>query len=486
MRGELKEFFRSVHPIERMEWALVRDWVDHPGAVSNLAEQVLRHALSLARLRTLRGPDGRDRDLNEITEPLRRRLAESFGPMILDNLGTVEHGWLESEREGLAHEIDRTRDEILRRHAEHFREEDLEREICVKRLVIVGGGGGGCGYVYLGAYKLLQDHGLRPAYVVGSSIGAVLGSFRAREVDFDYFRAMDIAHRVRFRQIFEVLHTESRFGLPAALRLFLQRAFAKDFQKSDGTRLLMRDMPIPFEAVVTGIRPQALRQDMAYYENLFDLGAATGGLNPRGVRLRIGRLTAFLRETFRRPTLLREISIGGDDLTADFDVIDAVGFSAAIPGVIHYDVLRDDPHMRELLTQLLKERGVARLVDGGVVNNVPSRTAWEGVQNGRIGTRNVFILAMDCFSPQFRRNLIFHAIQRMVVPQVERNKRYAHFTKTFKEVLSPLDLVPDQRKIDFAASRGYRAMREDLPYLLRVLAPIEPWAKLRDAALTRP
>ncbi|MCR9095715.1 MAG: hypothetical protein NXI30_15955 [bacterium] len=35
--------------------------------------------------------------------------------------------------------------------------------------------------------------------------------------------------------------------------------------------------------------------------------------------------------------------LGADDDTALFDVIDCVGVSAEIPGLLHYDMTRDDP-----------------------------------------------------------------------------------------------------------------------------------------------
>ena len=42
---------------------------------------------------------------------------------------------------------------------------------------------------------------------------------------------------------------------------------------------------------------------------------------------------------------LKKIYLGADKLTKAFDVLDAIGFSAAIPGIFHYDILRNDPRM---------------------------------------------------------------------------------------------------------------------------------------------
>ncbi|MBZ0253287.1 MAG: patatin-like phospholipase family protein, partial [Candidatus Methylomirabilis sp.] len=293
MRGALKTYYRSVRPIEEMEWALVRDWTDRPRAVSRLTEHVMRYALGLARLRTLAGADGVEQSVEGLTQPFRRRLVEAFRPMILDNLGTVEHGWLESERDGLAREIDRLRATILEKFADRFSEEALEREITRKKLVVVAGGGGGCGYVYLGAFKLLEDHGLRPSYVVGTSMGAVLGLFRAREENFEYRRAVDTARRVQFRQVFEYFRTESRYGLPAALHLYLHRAIGDEFRDPDGRPLTLEDLPIPFEAVVTGVRREAVKRDLRDYENLIEVDERGGPLRVKRLRGGIRRLPAL-------------------------------------------------------------------------------------------------------------------------------------------------------------------------------------------------
>ena len=66
----------------------------------------------------------------------------------------------------------------------------LDQELGIKTLVTVAGGGGGSGYVYIGAWDVLQGAGLVPGYVIGSSMGAVLGLFRAlrKDADFDEYR----------------------------------------------------------------------------------------------------------------------------------------------------------------------------------------------------------------------------------------------------------------------------------------------------------
>ena len=48
--------------------------------------------------------------------------------------------------------------------------------------------------------------------------------------------------------------------------------------------------------------------------------------------------------------------LGADEETALFDPIDSVGFSPAIPGLLHYDITRDDPAMHPALSSLEKSK----------------------------------------------------------------------------------------------------------------------------------
>ena len=82
--------------------------------------------------------------------------------------------------------------------------------------------------------------------------------------------------------------------------------------------------------------------------------------------------------------------------------------------------------MDAILTKLMEREDVSALVDGGVANNVPARTAWTQVQNGRIGTRNTYVLAFDCFHPQLSLGHIWmQPVTRAVAYQVALNQRYA-------------------------------------------------------------
>jgi len=125
---------------------------------------------------------------------------------------------------GLEAEQDVRRSELVERHRIDFSATELDAEIGYKSLVLVLGGGGGAGFVYLGAMQRLLAAGKVPDYVIGASIGAVLGSVLARAVpvpmdDYDDFAA-------------------------------------PMFERPDGQPMRMDDLAIPYDAVVAGVHQQ--------------------------------------------------------------------------------------------------------------------------------------------------------------------------------------------------------------------------------------
>ena len=144
--------------------------------------------------------------------------------------------------------------------------------------------------------------------------------------------------------------------------------------------------------------------------------------------------------------------------------------------MIHYDIVRDDPRMRDLLDGLLQRHDLLRLCDGGVVDNVPVRTAWQHVQRSGLpgsGSRNAVIFALDGFAPRLMTPL-WLPLQSIAAPAVARNRPYAHIYKAFRRTLSPLALLPNQRALGAIVRSAKEELLSDLPVLQRLLAPIGP------------
>lgn len=451
---------------DRLEKRAVELYLARPDADLLPVYESLRYALSFARLTAIRTRDGEDVDVD--------------GPLQL-------HAWMLRdlvepilERASSLWEVARVMPEVVSKTRrarasllEHvdLPREDLEAEVTTRLLAVASGGGGGAGYVYPGVYQQLEHHGLAPSLMCGTSIGALMAMFRARRARFDMAPLVAGARALAWRQVFGVFHTENRYGLPAALRLQLRHLLGGMFMTEDGSRpLWLSDMGIPLYIVTTGITVDALKHDLDYYEHLLDDDLQRTSV--RG-RMRTGfKAIKVLRDFLAERDALKQVVLGRTPGTEDFDVLDAAGFSAAIPGVIHYDVLRDDPRMVRLLDALYAEHGITRLGEGGLMSNVPAKICWETVVSGEFGRRNVFVLALDCFAPHPRRLAWYPLMQAVRSANVEDDLAYADFYLDFQKTLSPMNMVPSVEDAMTAMRWGGLRVARHMPFITEMMRPI--------------
>jgi predicted acylesterase/phospholipase RssA len=471
----LQERFAEVGPLTSMEAQLARAAVQARGRLDARDESALRYALSLCRAWHVRAPDGRDVAVASILRPFRERLTQLLWPLLDPQRPLIAgpHELLPAARH--AAQIAKSALDEIEKHLGHrLPRASLDREVRDRHLVLICGGGGGTGYVHLAAFALLESAGLSPSLIAGSSMGAILGLFRARERRFDLARIPEILQDLTYRKIFRILPQPSVYGLPGPLRLHLRTAIGHWFRHPDGSPLRMCDLPIPLLVTVTGIRRGKLPRPLSDYDDLLgvsDPDPARWGL--RTIHRNVQRLTDAIQEMARIPRLTARLVFGASDETRQSDAIDAAGFSASVPGVIHYDVLRDDPRMRELLDRLLERHDLLRLCDGGVIDNVPVRTAWQHVQRVGLdgGSRNAVMFALDAFAPRLMTPL-WLPLQSIAAPAVTRNRPYAHVYKAFRKTLSPLALLPSQRSLTNIVRSAKEELLQELPVLQRLLAPI--------------
>lgn len=450
-------------PFDKLESRVVRLHLARPDEDAEPVVDALRYALSFARLTVVRNADGLDVDVSGplalhahyVRETLERPLRgkDSLWAAIRE-LPDVLRRTRQARASLLEHlPIDR---------------ESLEEEVCTRKLVVASGGGGGAGYVYPGAYEMLERGGLVPDLMAGTSIGALMSMFRCRRRRYDFAPLVAAARALSWGGVFQVLETENKYGLPATLRLHLRAALGNLFQH-DNRPLWLSEMEIPLYCIATGITVDALKHDLGYYEHLLDEDV-------RGVRSSVRggfKALAVLREFLGRRDALVEVVLGRDKGTEDFDVIDAAGFSAAIPGVIHYDVLRDDPRMHRILDRLYADHGITRLGEGGMVSNVPARVLWETVVSGRLGRRNTFVLALDCFAPNPRRLAWFPMQQAVRAANVDADREFSDLYVAFNRTLSPMNLVPSVRDALMAIRWGREELKPHMPYIQAMVRPIE-------------
>ncbi len=453
-------------PFEDLETALVRLALKRPGDLHDDAVDVLRYVIRFAKLHLVRNEHGVDVDVTDRLRHLARRVKELLIPAIIEQ----EDLWMAMRS---APELLREVRQQERRLAQNsaLDRASLLAEVCTRQLVVACSGGGGSGYGYAGAWTLLHRRGLQPEMIAGTSIGALMSLFRARRRVYDGVPLLEASKRLSWDNVFRVFDMESRYGIPATLRLYLRSAIGSLFETPDGRPLTFADLEIPLLIVTTGIGVEAFKYDMKYYEHFMD-DAVSPGAQPGVSRVRqMAQVATIFRDFMSTPDALREVVFGSDPATYQADILDAAGFSASIPGLIHYDVLRDDRRMKALLDDLYSRYGITRLSEGGLVNNLPIRPLWNEVQGGRIVRRNAFVLALDCFSPRLRYPL-FYTIQQGVRPNVNRNIPYANLYFPMQRVLSPLNLVPALPDVTDAMRWTMEELSPEMPFIERMCNPI--------------
>ncbi len=452
----------------------MRACLECPGWLSQRDEGRLRYALSLARLTDVRASDGRDVDLADLLRPLRTRLTETLSPLLLDRRGVVNRPEIGSLLPILTELAREHRDRLKEETRDLIAWEDIDAEIRNKILVLACGGGGGSGYVYLGAFQTLEDRGITPSLISGTSIGGILGAFRARSLSFNIGDVPRVFRTLAWGGLFKPSNSRGNYGLPGPLRLDLRDGIGRFFRGDGSDYARLKDLPIPLIVMATGIRQGELPHEPEWYEHRLDLEASALGKRRFGARWArdvVRGLWRAVSDLAQRPGALRSLVLGADGVTRSYDVLDAIGFSAAVPGVIHYDLHSGSKRMAGLLDQLFEQRQLLRLTDGALVDNVPARAAWRAVQSGRLGRRNALVLAMDAFAPKLTQPM-WIPLQRMARPNVLRSIRYAHIIKTFTRTLSPLEVVPPPERLQKAIQWGREELAHEMPLVERLLAPL--------------
>lgn len=464
--------FVRTRDLKTFERRLIRLVVRRPGVLNAQHEALFRYATVLARQHTIRTPDGRDVSIADEVESLRRWMLEA----VVEHLPGQDVADVEALRELapiLAIRLERSRQSLLSHHVNDFGPEHLDDEIRHKKLVFVLGGGGGSGLTHLGLFSMFNELGIVPDLIVGSSMGAMMGTLRAISKEYDPIAtALALPRELHYNSIFKPYTGYSRFGFPGAFHMNLLRLAREVFQKLIGhSTLRFHEMPIKLQIVATGIRA-GFQLDESRYTNTSQTDISSGSL-----RKTMSLFFKVVRQLSNNPRLLSQVVFGKGEATARFPVIEAVGFSCAVPGLLHYDVYHDDPETVDPLNQIFKEQQLLRLCDGGVVNNVPSQVAWDSVQRGALGSRNAFIMASDVFAPiSSSRNLIWMPIQQIARGNVLANRPYADFHKTFQKPPSPLQIIINQYsrlKTIVQASRD--ELEPDKPLIKRALAPLPPY-----------
>lgn len=463
-----KRIFKIIRPLERLELEILQRTLADPDLLSVQDEATLRYALVLGRISEL-DVDGVSVQLDGMLRGMRSELRHRLGPL-LENGSSFSPSDLRQAAGWIRRSVKKTRERIGTSTGDRALSV-LDDQVRNKRLALVLGGGGGTGFVYLGAMAMLEEANIRPSLLAGTSMGAVLSLFRARSEKFDTSEALTIVRSLNWSNLFRVLSTESKYGLPAAFRLFLRAGIGRYFEQPSEHGLTipkLSELRVPTLMTVAGVRSNTLPHSVDYYERLLEREPSpTWKWAPQQIQRALSTLSEFLT----RPEILTAIHLGKDSFTSEFDSLDAAGFSSALPGVIHYDVLRDDERMHGVLRSLFETHQVSRLVDGSLADNMPARAAWEYVHGGRLGARNVFVLSLNAFAPKLSTPL-WAPFQQLVELTVQPNRPYSDLTIDFRKTTPALDIVPSVDTVMRAMSLGRQHLSPHMNLLRRALSPI--------------
>lgn len=163
------------------------------------------------------------------------------------------------------------------------------------RLALTLGGGGAFGAAHVGVIQVLEERGIRPGIVTGTSSGALVGAAYAAGLDGDAIA--QITRRFRWSRI-------ARWSFQPRWGLLDTRVVTDALTRLLGADPRIEDLERRFGAVATDLRTR------------------------RAVTIDRGPLSAALRASIAVPGLLPPVHVGGR-LLADGGMVDNVPFAAA-------------------------------------------------------------------------------------------------------------------------------------------------------------
>lgn len=455
--------------LSSIECAVVRALSEHPDWLSHTDTSTLRWALSLARLTKVmmkKGQPELDVNLEPAQDRYRAELYALLSPILTPSIGPKKEKLRECVRliETMAKQ---QRTDLLSLFGKSLSEDALDEATRRRPLTLTLSGGGGTSFVFLGALRALDESGLVPCVITGSSMGAILGAYRARTKSFSLDGLDSLVERTSWGKIAQPYAGPSRFGIPGTFRLYLRDVVGQEFAR-DGQFLRLKDLPINLRICVAGLSSAGpvQEEELQAYAHLLDKKKVDAGKSKNRDKSIISIIMDFAQKPLKR------IYLGGDSLTKEFDVLDAMGFSAAIPGIFHYDILRNDPRMVALVTNLFEREGIFRLIDGGFVDNLPVQEAINAVDQGECDGYDPFALALDGFSPGINRHILFYPVMRFAQENSREGHEAAHLSIVFKDVLSPINLVPTKETMHYALQNGYEHMAPHIPFIRKMVGPI--------------
>ena len=419
-------------------------------AISQSDESLLRWAFSLARITTV-GKKENDKishiALNQANNAYRRKLLQLLSPFLFEN-EAIDLDGIKATTPKIKTLLVNERKELLDIFQNQFAPKDLDQATRKRPLALALSGGGGSAYVFVGVFSELEEAGIIPDGMAATSMGAILGAYRARKKHFELGELKNLVAPLVWTHLLQKNTEGNRFGVPAAFRLYLREIIGHEFETDQGF-MRLNDLAIPLRITLAGISNFSSDLEHSYEELAQAVNEDDSNLTLPIRKNIISDLVAAAKNP------LKAVYLGGDPLTKTFDVLDAIGFSSAVPGLIHYDLFRNDERMTKLLQNLVEAHQVRRFIDGGLADNLPSSQASACVQeNDSLLEKDPFTVALDSFSPNFGRYMLFLPLMKMAAKTSAAGYKDADLAIAFKNIISPVSIVPTPEELMQAVAFG--------------------------------
>lgn len=452
--------------LSTIELSIVKALVMHPDWLSHSDSSTLRWALSLARMSKVmikKGHPELDVNIEPAQDRYRAELYALLSPILTDE--SLIKSRVQETLKIIENICKQQRLDLLSLFGKSLNETALDEATRRRPLTLTLSGGGGTSFVFMGAFLALDESGLIPCVITGSSMGAILGAYRARTKHFSLDGLDELVERTSWKKIAQPYAGPSRFGIPGTFRIYLRDVVGKEFEQ-DGQFMRIKDLAINLRVCVAGLSAANLlkEEELQAYAHLLE------STKKDAKKAKDKSVIAIIMDFAQKP--LKRIYLGSDELTKEFDVLDAIGFSAAIPGIFHYDILRNDPRMIALVTNLFEREQIIRLIDGGFVDNLPVVEANNAVEAGECDGYDPFSIALDGFSPGINRHILFYPVMRFAQENSKEGHEAAHLSIIFKDVLSPINLVPTKETLSYVLRNGYSKIAPHIPFIRKMVGPI--------------
>lgn len=97
------------------------------------------------------------------------------------------------------------RQELLSLYKGRLTEKALDAAVQTRPLALALGGGGGTSFIFTGAFAAFEEAGIIPDAMAGSSMGAIIGLYRAKTKHFDLEDLKRVATPLVWSRITQIL-----------------------------------------------------------------------------------------------------------------------------------------------------------------------------------------------------------------------------------------------------------------------------------------